>query len=162
MSAPDKPDPARGWLFVEKLLAEEERARLDEASDEEVERRMREFDEEAAARSGEAGPARVPSVEEILARAAARAAERPGKPAVDAGAPDAVPPAASPPGGGAVKAMRPAARTTSRVVWLIAAAIGVLAVAVLVMQRDDGKVASPLPGAADAGVRDHDAGDGGR
>jgi hypothetical protein len=162
MSAPDKPDPARGWLFVEKLLAEDERARLDEASDEEVERRMRELEGEAAARSDVTGSARVPSVEEILARAAARTAKGPAKPAVDAGAPDAARPAAGPPGGAAVKAVRPATRTKRPVVWLIAAAVGVLAVAVWWTQRDDGMVSSPAPGPVDTGVRDHDAGDGGR
>jgi hypothetical protein len=65
--SPPKPDPARGWIFVEKLLAEEELARLDKLTDQELEA---ELDAEGPP------PARVPSAEELLAKARARAAAR--------------------------------------------------------------------------------------
>jgi hypothetical protein len=70
MSEPGKPDPARGWRFVEKLLAEEGLERLDKASDEEVERQMRAQGVQTS---------RVPSAEELLEKAAARAKRRQAK-----------------------------------------------------------------------------------
>jgi hypothetical protein len=67
VSTPDKPDLARGWQFIEKLLAADDPERLDQASDEEVERQMREQGVHVS---------RVPSVEELMARVAERAAKR--------------------------------------------------------------------------------------
>ena len=66
MSSHDPSDPARGGRFVEKLLAEDPE-RLDRASDESVERQMREQGVRVS---------RVPSVEELVAKAADRAARR--------------------------------------------------------------------------------------
>jgi hypothetical protein len=66
---PDKPDPARAWKYAMKLLAEEELQRLDKMSDEKVEDEMR-----AQGRD----PARVPSAEELLAKATARGARKTG------------------------------------------------------------------------------------
>jgi hypothetical protein len=67
VSTPDKADPARGWMYLMNLLAEDERERLEKMSDEEFEREMR-----AKGRD----PARVPSVEQLLAKAATRAGRR--------------------------------------------------------------------------------------
>ena len=69
MSTPEKPhDPARGWMFVEKLLAEE--------AEEEVERVAKLTDEALDAEIRERGgdPERVPTAEHYLAKAKARAA----------------------------------------------------------------------------------------
>ena len=70
MSEPGKPDPARGWRFVEKLLAEEGLERLDKASDEEVERQMRAQGVQSS---------RVPRSEELLEKAAAYARRKQAK-----------------------------------------------------------------------------------
>jgi len=67
MSAQGKVDPARGWMFVEKLLAEEEALRVESLGDEDLDRELRD---------GGYDPVTVPSVEDLLARAKARAAER--------------------------------------------------------------------------------------
>jgi hypothetical protein len=67
VNSPDKPDPARGWMSVEELLAEDEAKRVEKLSDAELHAEMR--------REG-MDPARVPSGEELLARVAARAAAR--------------------------------------------------------------------------------------
>jgi hypothetical protein len=64
VTAPD-PDYARGWLFAERLLDEDRLARVDAMSDEEV---------EAELRAGGVDPERVPSAEDLLAKAAAFAA----------------------------------------------------------------------------------------
>jgi len=69
MSTPkktDQPDLARGWLFVEKLLAEDP-GKLDVATDEEVERQM---EEQGVHADG------APDAEEMLAYVAERAAKR--------------------------------------------------------------------------------------
>ena len=66
MNPADKPDPARGWQFVKKLLAQDVE-RFDHASDDEVERQMT---------AQNVNPARVPSAEELLAKAQERAAKR--------------------------------------------------------------------------------------
>jgi hypothetical protein len=121
VSKQDKPDPARGWLFVEKLLAEEESARLARASDEEVDRRMAELKVE---------PSRIPSAEELLARAMEHAAKRAtgGDPA----------------SGAKVKPLPVRPRGTPWLSWLAAAAIGGLVVAVVMDQREK-PVAHPRP-----------------
>ena len=70
MSTPEKPpDPARGWMFVEKLLAEEaeeEAKRVANLTDEAL-------DAEIRKRGGD--PERVPTAEHYLAKATARAAK---------------------------------------------------------------------------------------
>ena len=70
MSELGKPDPARGWQFVEKLLADEKVERLDQASDEEVERQMHAQGVQSS---------RVPSAEELVEKAAARAGNKQAK-----------------------------------------------------------------------------------
>jgi hypothetical protein len=114
MSASDKPDLARGWLRAEKLL-EQEADRLATISDEDFEREMDALPD----------PARVPTAEELLARGAARAEERLEGTAGTSGA--------------KVTALPVRSRTASRMVWLVAAALGalVIAVVVLVLRRDD-------------------------
>jgi hypothetical protein len=163
MSAPDKPDPARGWLLVEKLLAEEESARLADASDEEVERRMRELDDGTSAAVPGDGPHRmepshVPSAEQLLARAAERAATR--ETARGAG-PEAPPEPPRPPRGATVKPLRVRRRTKQRVALLAAAVLGVV-VAAVVMNRTESRVASLRPtldgGPADAAAQRTDGG----
>src|SRR5579871_533321 len=67
MSTQDKPgkrDPARGWQALEKMAAEDERAWLENASDEEVEARMKEAGVKVE---------RTPGAEEIVARMKERA-----------------------------------------------------------------------------------------
>jgi hypothetical protein len=121
VSKPNKPDLARGWLFVEKLLAEDENKRLAEASDEDVAREMSEKWVE---------PSRVPSAEELLARAMDRAAKR--------GA--SMGPASS----ATVKARPVPARRRRWVPVLAAAAIGGLAIAVAIKWSEP-PVAHPGP-----------------
>jgi hypothetical protein len=65
VSTPNKPDPARGWQFVQKLLDEEEIARIEKLSDEEIDTELRAHGRD---------PARLPNAEELLAKAEARAA----------------------------------------------------------------------------------------
>jgi hypothetical protein len=67
MSTQDKPgkrDPARGWQALEKMDAEDQRAWLETASDEEVEARMNEAGVKVE---------RTPGADEILARMKERA-----------------------------------------------------------------------------------------
>jgi len=64
---PDKNDAARGWLFAEKLLAEELAESVEKLTDEEV-------DEELRAAGYD--PASIPTADEMLERAAARTLER--------------------------------------------------------------------------------------
>jgi hypothetical protein len=106
VSTPDKPDPARGWLHVETLLALDEAERLEKLSD-------TDFEEEMRAKGRD--PARVPSAADLLARATERAKRREvtGKP------PAPVVPLR-------VRRLRP--------VWWIAAAFALLILAVLVTQ----------------------------
>jgi hypothetical protein len=65
VSESDKPDLARAWLRAEKLV-DEEADRLARMSDEDFEREMSALPE----------PERLPTVEELLARATTRAAKR--------------------------------------------------------------------------------------
>jgi hypothetical protein len=64
MSAPERPGPVKDWLFVEKLLGDEELDRIDKLSDKQVEDEMR-------ARGMD--PAQVPSAEKLLKGAEERA-----------------------------------------------------------------------------------------
>jgi hypothetical protein len=71
MTTPRKLDPARAWMFAEKLLAEDD----DGESAEEVETlSVAQIEEEM--RAGGYDPARMPTTEQFLARGRARAAER--------------------------------------------------------------------------------------
>jgi hypothetical protein len=67
VNTPKKPDPARAWLFVQKLLDEEEIERIGKLSEEELDRELRALGIE---------PSRLPSAEELLAKAAERAKRR--------------------------------------------------------------------------------------
>ncbi len=58
MSASDKPDPVEAWRFAQKLLADEELARLDKMTDEEVEAELRAEGRDASW---------IPSVEKLMA-----------------------------------------------------------------------------------------------
>jgi hypothetical protein len=106
VNTPDKPDPARGWLHIEKLLALDETERLEKLSD-------ADFEDEMRAKGRD--PARVPSAADLLARATERARKREAsdKP------PARVVPLRSP-------RVRP--------VWWIAAALALLILAVLATQ----------------------------
>jgi hypothetical protein len=117
VSASDKPDTARGWRFIEKLLADDDVERLDRASDEEVERQMREQGVRAH---------HVPSAEELLSAVERRAGKERAGQASAAGA-----------------VVRPL-RRKRWVPLLIAAAIGALSV-LLVLQSRDQRDAAPVP-----------------
>lgn len=67
MSTPDKPDPARAWKFVQKLLDDEEVERIEKLSDEELDTELRAHGRD---------PARLPSAEELLAKVEARASAK--------------------------------------------------------------------------------------
>jgi hypothetical protein len=116
VSTSDKPDTARGWRFVEKLLADEDIERLDKASDEEVERQM----EAQGVRVGD-----VPTAEQLLAKVTDRASKRGADQAGRAG----------------MATVRPL-RRVRLVALLAAAAIGGLAV-VLVTKRPEVDTAPP-------------------
>jgi hypothetical protein len=118
VSSPDKPDTARGWKFVEKLLADDTVERLEPGSDEEIERQMNAQDVQVS---------RVPSAEQVLARA--KELVHTGKQSQEsaAGAKVTAPP------------VRP--KRTNVLVWLVAAAVGGLAIVAL-FQRSDHNVAT--------------------
>lgn len=109
---PEKPDLARGLMFVEKLLREEDLERLDKTSDEEVEHQLR---------AAGIDPEDVPTADELLARAAARARKRRDE---DARAGDGI---VAPPA-------RP--KRSAWAVWLAAAAIGAVIVTLAVEKRE--------------------------
>ena len=67
MSSQEKPDLVRGWLYVEDLLGEDEAERVAKLSAEEV---------RAELRAEGLDPEQVPSAEDFLARAEAKAARR--------------------------------------------------------------------------------------
>jgi hypothetical protein len=121
MSTPSKPDPARGWQFVEKLLAEEELARLEKMSPDEVDREMR---------AQGLDPSRVPSTEELVAGAEARAAKNGQTRKAIAG-----------PGAGNVVPMPARPKRAQWLTMLVAAALGAL-VLMVVMKRSDDNAAS--------------------
>jgi hypothetical protein len=118
----EKTDPANAWLVAEDLLADEELRRIEAQSDDDVARELR------------ALGTRVPSAEELLARAADRAAER----ATDD-------PRGHAPVSSAVQARDASLHSTTRwearphrspAVWLLAAAaIGVLVGIALLLAR---------------------------
>ena len=118
MSSNDPLDPARGWRFVEKLLNEDPE-RLDRASDESVERQMREQ---------RVGPTRIPSAEELIAKAAERAAKRRLR-------------AERPPvAGNSTSNVVPMRGRSKRMQWftvLVAAALGALVLIVVVKRSED-------------------------
>jgi hypothetical protein len=64
VSTPGKPDPARGWLHVENLLAEDELARIEKLTPEQVEEELR------------AEGTLVPSAAELMAGVERKARER--------------------------------------------------------------------------------------
>ncbi len=111
MTAPDKPDLARGWLRAEKLL-DEEADRIATMSDEEFEREMGALPE----------PAHVPTADELRVRSAERAREV----ATSEGR-----------GRGATVKVLPVSKTVSpRMLWLFAAALGVLVVVGVTKRRE--------------------------
>jgi hypothetical protein len=107
MSAPDKPDHVKAWLFAEKII-DEEADRMAALSDED-------FDAEMDAMPD---PAHVPSTAELLARAERRASERAE---AGAGAKVGVP-------------MRTERRAWG--LWIAAAALGAAIVAGVVERRE--------------------------
>jgi hypothetical protein len=118
VSTSPKPDPARGWQFVEKLLAK------DDANDDEVPDPEGDAEVDRLMRAAGVSTPPVPSAEELTARAAERAALR-------------TRPLASGNGNGnaTVRAL-PVRRRTHWSVWLVAAAIASLA-AVVIARRSD-------------------------
>src|SRR5580700_9211873 len=107
----DKPDPALGWKFVEKLLREEDLERLDQASDEEVERQLR---------AAGIDPEEIPTAEELLARATERARKRKEKGIETA----------------KIVPLRVRPKRSAWVVWLVAAAIAAVAATLAVERRE--------------------------
>ncbi|MGO9834865.1 MAG: hypothetical protein ACLP1X_11660 [Polyangiaceae bacterium] len=102
---PDDPEPdhARGWMFIEKLLREEDLARLDKTSDEEVNRQMRAAGIE---------PEHTPTADELIARALERAGKR------------------------KVAALPVQPKRSTWSVWLVAAAMGAVAIALVVEKKE--------------------------
>jgi hypothetical protein len=124
VSATKKPDPAADWRLAEKIL-EEEADKLATMSDEEFDRTMATLPD----------PPNVLGVDEIMARAR----RRPGDKASDlvASNADGVAKAAQPTSSN-VKPLRP--KKTSVFVWLAAAAVGALAL-LIVLNRPPESVA---------------------
>jgi hypothetical protein len=112
MSTPEKDDPARGWLFIEKLRLDDEVQRLEGMSDDEV---RAELGIEAA---------QIPSAEKLMAKAHER--ETRARTKAD-GASSQGPAVAS------LESTR-RARLVPPVVWLLAAAAVLLAI--LVTKKD--------------------------
>jgi hypothetical protein len=126
MTAERKPDPVQDWRLGEKIL-DEEAERLATMSDDEFDREMAKL------------PAlsRPPSVEELMARGKARAADKAKAAQVAASASRVT----DGKGGAKANVLPLRAKRTKLVVWLAAAAVGGLAIAMLV-RRPDGNVAS--------------------
>jgi hypothetical protein len=135
MSMPQKGDPARGWLFVEKLLLDEEIERVEKLSDEDV---LAEMGMNAS---------QVPSADRLLRKARARAALNVAK--TNGHAVRVNGKAAATPGPAPI-APAPTTRSTRSLLWLLAAAFG-LVVAVSFAKRDEvvaffrGHPAPPAP-----------------
>ncbi len=106
MSAPDQDDPARGWLFVEKLRLDDEVQRLEGMSDDEVRAEMG------------IDPGQIPSAEKLMAKAYARETRERTK----ADGASSQPPAVV-----SIESAR-RARAVPPVVWLLAAAAVLLAI----------------------------------
>jgi hypothetical protein len=124
VSTPNKTDPARGWMYVEKLLAEEEAERIERLSDEEFAAELK--------RKG-VDPSRARSAEDLLARAMARAAQQrpvvaptPSRPLEPAVKPEPAATAKSPaaPEGRVV----PLPQRRPRMAWWAAAAASIAAI----------------------------------
>jgi hypothetical protein len=118
VSTSDKPDTARGWQFVEKLLADDDIERFDRATDEEVAQQMRAQGVQVT---------RVPDPEALIARVADRASNR-----RKADAEHAHP------------SVRPLPRIRL-VAWLAAAAVGAMAAVLIVNTRRTPPDLSPPP-----------------
>jgi hypothetical protein len=71
VSTPDKPDHARGWLYVEKLLDEADDERIKKLSDDELRAEIRQGSMDAT--EAEGNPATEWSADDFLARAEALA-----------------------------------------------------------------------------------------
>jgi hypothetical protein len=130
--SPDKPDPARGWLHVEKLLANEEIEEVDALDDEAL---------AAAFRARGRDADMLTTVGALMARAAAIAAQKARAP---------------------VPVVPPRRRLAEWVVWLIAAAVALAAIVAVVVYvnappREIGRAADPARyrAAALAACRDH-------
>jgi hypothetical protein len=123
----DKPDPARAWMYAEKLFADEEIERIGKLSDQDLLEEMRAEGKD---------PGRVPSAEDLMAGALTRSrAPKEHNPAsAERRMGDA---------NGAAKtkvvALRP--KKTSVFVWLAAAAVGAMVLGVVVMNRPPTTVA---------------------
>ncbi len=133
MSAERKPDPVQDWRLGQKIL-DEEAERLATTSDDEFDREMAKLPP----------PSHVPSIEELMAKAKARAADK----AKDAKAAE-VAPSASPitdgKGGAKANVLPFRAKRTNLVVWLAAAAVGGLAIAMLLRRPDENVGAGYTP-----------------
>ncbi len=114
---PGKPDPVRAWRAVEKMIDDEEIDRIAAMSDEEVAREL-----EAAGFD----PAHMPSADELLAKAKSRVQNE-----AESTAPRREEPARS----NVAPPVRP--WKGSRVVWLLAAALGAALVAYALGRRDN-------------------------
>jgi hypothetical protein len=140
VSTPDKPDHARGWLYVEKLLDEADDERIKKLSDDELRAEIRQGATEA-----ESDPATEWSADDFLARAEALAAKE-SKPDVhaasEAPAPEAptsdapAPPPPEPPKTAPVAPVAPIRRSW-RTVGLLAAACFALFLIVKATQGPD-------------------------
>jgi|CZKU01.1.fsa_nt_gi hypothetical protein len=115
-SETEKPDPARGWLFVEKLLANEETDEVDAMDDEGL---------AVALRARGRDPDKLTSVDDLMARAAA-IVER------EAARPRAI-----------VVPLRP--RRVRWQSWLAVASLGVLGVFVVKMGQGPDRVGAAPP-----------------
>jgi hypothetical protein len=115
---PESPDPARGWLHVEKLLANEEIEEVDALDDEAL---------AAALRVRGRDPEKLTTVDALMARAAAIAAQKARAPA---------------------PVVPPRRRLAEWVVWLAVAAVALAAIFAVVLYvnaspRDVGRAADP-------------------
>jgi hypothetical protein len=126
MTAERKPDPVQDWRLGRKIL-DEEAERLVKMSDDEFDREMAKLP----------APSRVPSVDELMARAKARAADK----AKEAEVAPSASLVADGKGGAKANVLPFRAKRTNLVVWLAAAALGGLAIAML-LRRPDYNVAT--------------------
>jgi hypothetical protein len=139
----DKPDPARAWMYAEKLLADEEIERIGKMSDHDLVDEMRAEGKD---------PARVPSAEDLMAGALARARRKTDTNPVSSDR-------RAVNGGGEAKIKvlpaRPGPKRPNIIVWLAAAAVGAFAVGVVVLNQPPVNVAHGLD--ADGGSTTPDA-----
>ena len=130
MKKADKPEPARAWMYAEKLLADEEIERIGKLSDHDLVEEMRAEGKD---------PARVPSAEDLMAGALARSRAK-----ADVARPS--PPRRPVDGGEDPKTqVRPLrSKKPNIIAWLAAAAIGAMVLGVIVMNRPPTTVAHGL------------------